>query len=237
MKIISKNCNNDGIRIHYLDTMNAADPSLVPILICPGLSETAEEYEDLLEYLLPRRGIALSFRGRGQSDTPFSGYDLRDHITDIEAVVEATQLDLFHIFGNSRGVSYALGYAKEHPNKIAKIIVEDYPSEHKAMPVEWPDDYIDNYLVPYGRLSHIRPEAIRGIQAESTSERIEFQFPKPVLVMHGLMDESLISDKDLLHYKSQFPNLQIIEFENSGHNIRSTEKAKLFGSIQNFLNL
>ncbi|MBD2867184.1 alpha/beta fold hydrolase [Paenibacillus arenilitoris] len=60
---------HNGIAIHYYDTIDESDPERTPLVICPGLSETAEEYFDLAEAALPARCIALSFRGRGRSAT------------------------------------------------------------------------------------------------------------------------------------------------------------------------
>ncbi len=127
MPMKSMKANNDGVMLHYLDS--ATSSSLVPVLICPGLSETAEEYSDMIEYLSPRRCIVLSFRGRGQSDTPASGYNLADHVADIECVVKAADLNRFHLFSYSRGVSYALGTyvrmpygeSRGSPNKCTSI--------------------------------------------------------------------------------------------------------------------
>ena len=109
MKYNTSFVNNNEIKIHYIDSINQADNSLYSLIICPGLSEIAEEYIDLMEYLLPRRAIALSFRGRGKSETPKTGYNLQDHVSDIEHIVDELKLTQFHLFGNSRGVSYALG--------------------------------------------------------------------------------------------------------------------------------
>ena len=66
MKLISQTSITNGVSIHYLDSHPDSDFSLTPLLICPGLSETAEEYQDLLEYLMPRRCIVLSFRGEAK---------------------------------------------------------------------------------------------------------------------------------------------------------------------------
>lgn len=234
MKIISQSSINNGVSIHYLDSYPDSDSSLTPLLICPGLSETAEEYQDLLEYLMPRRCIVLSFRGRGQSDTPPNGYDLKDHVTDIESVVKSTGINHFYLYAFSRGVSYALEYTRLHPHQIGKLIILDYPPEHKAMPRDWATDYIENYLVLFKRLSHIRPEAVMGIQRESVQKSIKFSSEKPVLVMRGLLEGSLISNEALEEYKRQFSNLHITELKNSGHDIRSTEKSKLYKIIKEF---
>ena len=104
----------------------------------------------------------IIFSRRGQSDTPLTGYDLKDHVADIESVVKSTGINHFHLYAFSRGVSYALEYTSLHPEQVDKLIILDYPPEHKAMPVDWPKEYIENYLIPFNRLSHIRPEAVRN---------------------------------------------------------------------------
>lgn len=235
MKFLSNTSNHNGVRIHYLDSSNKADHSLIPIVICPGLSETAEEYEDSLEYLLPRRAIVLSFRGRGESETPQMGYHLEGHIQDIESVIKTTGITYFHLFGFSRGVSYALGYARKNVDQIASIIVEDYPSEHKEMPKHWPDEYLNDYLLPYNRLENIREEAVRGIQRESIQEKISFHFERPVLVIRGLLEDSLIKDDDLKRYTDQFKHMEVVECSLSGHAIRNTEKDKLYMAVKQFI--
>lgn len=93
MKLNSNYSKNNEVHIHYLDSINDSDSTLVPLLICPGLSEVAEEYEDFIKCMLPRRCVVLSFRGRGKSDTPNFGYDLKDHISDVESVVKDAKLD------------------------------------------------------------------------------------------------------------------------------------------------
>jgi len=233
--IASKTTNNNGVMIHYMDSKQDSDRSLIPLLICPGLSETAEEYVDFLEYIFPRRGIVLSFRGRGQSETPPKGYNLEHHVSDIESVVRQSGVKYFHLFGYSRGVSYALGYAKRNQDQIASIIVQDYPCEHKAMPPTWPEDYIENYLIPHHRTLSMRPEAVRGIQIESTQEIIKFKFERSMLVIRGLLEGSLLSGEDIKRYRNQFLDLQICEFKKSGHDIRHTEKARLYETITEFL--
>ncbi|MBT2760597.1 hypothetical protein J7E85_05025 [Paenibacillus sp. ISL-20] len=101
--------------------------------------------------------------------------------------------------------------------------------------MDWSKDYIENYLVPFNRLSHIRPEAVMGIQRESIQRSIKFSSEKPVLVMRGLLEGSLISNEELEEYKEQFSNLHITELKNSGHDVRSTEKSKIYKIIKEFV--
>lgn len=232
----SKHVRNGELAIHYFDSVDSSDLSKTALVVCPGLSETADEYLDLLEVVQPRRSVILSFRGRGESGTPSSGYDLGEHISDIEAVVQDAGLDQFHLFSYSLGVSYALGYALKHKSKVKSIMVGDYPPEHRAMDKEWPEDYINNYLVPFNRTQHIRPTAVRGIQRESRQIDIKGNFDIPVLVARGLLEGSLVTDSDIERYKSMCPKLMIKEYPASGHGLKGQDKEKFYSDIVEFIN-
>ncbi|WP_165867297.1 alpha/beta fold hydrolase [Paenibacillus pinisoli] len=233
MTITSHFAHNNGVDIHYLDSGESG--LLTPVLICPGLSETAAEYEELLAFLSPRRVVALSFRGRGQSATPESGYDLADHVSDIEAVVRDSGLDRFHLFAYSRGVSYALGYLQQHGGRVHSVILQDYPAQHKAMSEDWAEDYIHNYLIPYERTGHIRSEAVWGIQKESRQISFQYNIGQPVLVLRGLLEGSLLDEEGVQQFMRMAKNLAVEGFKHSGHDIRSAERDKLFETIQTFL--
>lgn len=233
MLIESRFASNGDVRIHYLESVT--ESPLIPVLICPGLSETAEEYEELMAYLWPRRCIVLSFRGRGQSDTPSSGYDLEQHVSDIESVVRVASLQRFHLFAYSRGVSYALGFAKTNPNRLASLSLQDYPAQHKQMPPEWAEAYIHEYLIPYGRTGNIRPEAVKGIQRESRQADLSFPLSSPLLILRGMLEGSLISDQDMIVYRSMNPKVYEQCFHESSHSIRRTEQKLLFQAIKHFL--
>ncbi|MFF2887880.1 alpha/beta fold hydrolase [Paenibacillus sp. NPDC057967] len=233
MAPLSHFTQNNGVSIHYLDSGGSSP--LTPVLICPGLSETAAEYEDLIAYLAPRRCVVLSFRGRGQSGTPLSGYDLGDHVSDIEAVVRTSGLEHFHLYAYSRGVSYALGYLQQHGDRVQSVIVQDYPAQHKAMTEEWAEDYIHNYLIPYERMNYIRSEAVWGIQKESHQIPFEYPVDQAALVLRGLLEGSLLDDEDVQHYTRMAKRITVEDFEHSGHDIRSAERDKLFDVIQTFL--
>lgn len=234
--VLSRKTDNNAVRIHYYDSIEDAHPHLTPLVVCPGLSETAEEYLDLLEALLPRRSILLSFRGRGQSDTPDSGYNLIHHIDDIASVVRCAALERFHLFGYSRGASYALGYAQGHKEQIHSLLVGDYPPEHRAMPLDWPEDYINQYLIPCNRIDdYIRSSAVYGIQRESSQISLDDPLDIPVLVARGLLDGSMVSDIDLDRYKDWCSQLIVKEYAQSGHDIRENEKALFYSDIIRFL--
>lgn len=236
MSINERYAMNGQIRIHYLDSKETADESLIPIVVCPGLSETAEEYADFLKAAAPRRCILLSFRGRGKSDTPDSGYDLEEHIADLEAVINAAGIQAFHLFAYSRGVSYALGYAHRNIKAVRSVILGDYPPEHRAMPDGWAEDYIDNYLIPFKRTSNIRPETVRGIQRESTQIRLDQPLEIPILAARGLLEGSLIDDTAIARYCQMSSTVIVKGYANSGHALKGEDKESFFGDIIRFIN-
>ncbi|MFD0587983.1 alpha/beta fold hydrolase [Paenibacillus sp. GCM10027627] len=233
MTLQSKFVDNNGVRLHYLDSEGTS--SEVPLFISPGLSERAEEYEELIAYLAPRRCVVLSYRGRGKSETPFAGYGLKEHVSDLDSVAQAAGLHLFHLYAYSRGVSYALGYLQQNSEKVASILLQDYPPEHKAMTEDWAENYIGNYLIPNKRTGHIRSEAVWGIQRESEQIHFDFTMDKKMLLLRGLQEGSLLSELDVDRYIKRASNATVVGFEHSAHDIRSVEKELLFQTIKNFL--
>ncbi|WEK56002.1 MAG: alpha/beta fold hydrolase [Candidatus Cohnella colombiensis] len=233
MRVISKQVMNNGIQIHYLDT--ETDSGLIPLLICPGLSETADEYRSMMNYFYPRRCVVLSFRGRGQSDTPQSGYGLAEHVSDLASVIEATDMNRFHLYAHSRGVSYALGYAIANRSRVYSLILQDYPAMHKQMPEGWAKQYMQQYLVPFSRQRNIRPEAVRGIERDSETVNFNDDLGKRVLVLRGMREDSLLSDQDIEQYRRICPELQVAQFLQSGHDIRHTEEQRLYQIINQYI--
>ncbi|WP_435170957.1 alpha/beta fold hydrolase [Paenibacillus glycanilyticus] len=226
---------NGEVSIHYYDSRDEADERLVPIVVCPGLSETAEEYLDFMEAAAPRRCILLSFRGRGKSDTPEAGYDLKDHLTDLESVVRDAGVKSFHLFAYSRGVSYALQYAHAFPNDVRSFIVGDYPPEHRAMPDGWAEDYIHHYLIPYNRTSNIRTDAVWGIQRESVQIPLDQPLQLPLMVARGQREGSLVTEEDLARYKRMSEAVSVKEYARSDHALKGEDKALFYADIIRFV--
>src|SRR5689334_9334438 len=83
------------------------------------------------------RGVIVDVRGRGRSDVPDTGYRWEDHIGDLHAVVEATGLDHPIVVAFSRGSSYALGFALEHPDELRGLVIGDYFARHVGLPAEF----------------------------------------------------------------------------------------------------
>ncbi len=114
-----KSCfiSNGQVKIHVLDNENDS-PNLPSLLVAGGLWEPAERAMPILSGL-SSHVVAFSFRGRGLSSTPVTGYDLDDHLSDMEAVVKGIGLKNYCVLGFSRGASYALGWRLAISRKCA----------------------------------------------------------------------------------------------------------------------
>ena len=84
--------DNAGVRLHALDN-ERSDTTLPPVVVVPGMGESAEEYAWLLAELGDRHAVAVDVRGRGLSDAPEQGYRWEDHFGDVAAMIESLDLD------------------------------------------------------------------------------------------------------------------------------------------------
>ncbi len=203
-----------------------------------GISRTSDSLFDTLQ----RHCIALSYRGRGRSDTPLTGYDLQDHVSDLAAVIENERLDQFCLLAFSRGVPYAIGYTLEHLDKVAGLILADQPPIQNRWP-EGNAEFWKNLVYREKPVTHfIRPAALDGIQREA--RQIEFwdslsHIECPVLILRGLATTHAIppdlSEQDSLRYQRLLKNVQEVGFEHSGHMIPDDEPDKYADTIRGFM--
>lgn len=229
---------NSKVGIHYLVSQVDAN-KLLPLIIIPGLSESAEDYIDIIKGIDDRKCVAISLRGRGKSDSPESGYKLSDHISDIEKVADALELKEFILMGYSRGVSYMLGYALKHIEKVKGVIIGDYPAIHTKLSEQWTDMFVK--LPPWrGKTASERMNrfAIEAIQRESEEKSFYddlYKFKIPVLIVSGGKEGSILSTEMKEQYLKAVQNIEIIVFEDCDHNIFEPDINQLIDVIKKFL--
>ncbi|MGL4912284.1 MAG: alpha/beta fold hydrolase [Romboutsia sp.] len=238
MEIIQGMANNDAIKIHYIENQ-IKDSKKVPLLICPGLSESAKDYLNIIESINDRRCIAMSFRGRGKSDSPQNGYTLEDHIKDITSVVEELYLNQFCIMGYSRGVSYALGYSILNNNLLKGLILGEYPAEHKKMPRGWAKESMEFYKTHCDSIS-IEYEVLKSIEEESKQVNFKEQLSNitcKTLILKGETEETLLTMEDISDYLNNLNSkyIKVKRFEKAGHDIKEDDFENLIEVLKEFL--
>lgn len=224
--------SNQGVELHYLDSGQGADRSLIPVLFVPGALGAAEDYAEEIAALTPRRCVAISLRGRGQSDAPPEGYSFVNHIRDIEAVIDDARLEDFCLVGYSMGAAYAIGYVVLNPTRAVGLILGDYPARYPQISEGW----VEANRQQYG--ARVPPHVIQAIQRESALIELWDDLPqieRPVLLLRGDQPGALLSAEDADRYIQLLPQAMAVVFPGSGHALWEPDKDRYFGTIRAFL--
>ncbi len=224
---------NGDIRIHYID--NTGPSTEPPLVIIPGLTETGEEYEDILRALAPRRALVITMRGRGRSDAPEMGYTLEDHVTDIESVINHIHIENFVLFGFHRGVVYALGFAMENLSRLKGLIIGDYPAVETDLPKGWA-----NLLVQKtGRtaLTHMTLDTLKAIEHDSHEQPFWKQLGHvncPVLVLRGSQEGIGLTEEGAKEYLRSVPGARVKTITDGSSGSFNLESQELLPTLKQF---
>lgn len=122
---------SDGLRLH----VRCYGPGKAegPTVVClPGLARTAADFETLAEALvsdasMPRRVLALDYRGRGLSDydPDPANYAYPTELADLLAVLTALDAMPAVFVGTSRGGILTMLLASLRPTAIAGVVLND----------------------------------------------------------------------------------------------------------------
>lgn len=67
--------------------------------------------------------IRYDARGSGLSDWDVDHYSIEAWVQDLEAVVDALNIDTFPLLGISQGAAVSIAYAAKHPEKVSHLIL------------------------------------------------------------------------------------------------------------------
>jgi pimeloyl-ACP methyl ester carboxylesterase len=225
------------VGLHYLDNTTGS-AELAPVLVIPGFGERAEEYRWLLDALAGRRALAMSARGRGQSDAPTLGYRWEDHIDDIEAVIGAAEIPAPIIVAFSRGSSYAYGYALRHPGGVQGLVIGDYPARHVGLPPSFVTHQLTASIRGVPMSERMPAHAIAGVQAESVEvalwERLA-ELKCRVLLIRGGRPGTMIDDAGEQHYRDELADIEVAMLERAGHDLWSRDPEAFYSVLAGFL--
>ncbi|MCP4216280.1 MAG: alpha/beta hydrolase, partial [bacterium] len=185
--------------------------------------------------------VSVSYRGRGQSDTPAKGYDLEHHLSDFQAVVEALDLKPFGLMAFSRGVGYACGYAKKYPEMVKGMLLVDHPPIHVQPGPGYAQFWKELVYLGFPITKHMRPEALDRLEAEAKEqvfweELSRFDFPITNCVGTSKLSKipSELTEEDLQKYRKYVKDYRQVNFEYSGHMVVDEELGKYRLAAQEF---
>ncbi|HEX2944497.1 MAG TPA: alpha/beta hydrolase [Clostridia bacterium] len=233
--------HNGDVKIHVLENgvPSADTPSL---LVIGGLWEPAERAVPILSGLTSHV-VAFSFRGRGLSSTPQTGYNLSHHLSDIDAVVANCKLENYIVLGFSRGASYGLGWSMKNQKNMSGLILVDQPPVH----IKPGEGYVEYWsgLVYLGIpiLNFMRREALEGLSREAEnvdfSDRLEgLKIPVSLFVGRSANSNipSSLTEEEIQLYNRSVEDFETVDFYDSGHMIPDEEQQKYIDEIARFIN-
>src|SRR3954470_9717172 len=100
-------------------------PDTLPILFLHSLAGNGGQWALQLDHLRRRRrGVALDFRGHGESDPAEDGdYSIPGLAADVAAAADQLDLRHFVLAGHSLGSAVAIEYAGRHPERVAGLLL------------------------------------------------------------------------------------------------------------------
>jgi pimeloyl-ACP methyl ester carboxylesterase len=110
-------------QVHYLEAGSGA-----PLLLLHGtaLDSAALTYGKIIPALAEHFHVyALDWLGYGESDKPEMDYTSPGYSSLLSEFIEALGLECFSVVAFSMGGAIALGYALEHQERIAKLVLID----------------------------------------------------------------------------------------------------------------
>lgn len=121
----------DGLKLHA-KTIGPETGSALPVLCLPGLTRTADDFDDIARALAtdtkaPRKVIAMDYRGRGLSDydPDPAKYTVPVELGDVLTIAASLGISRAILLGTSRGGLISMALAAVQPQLMAGVILND----------------------------------------------------------------------------------------------------------------
>jgi pimeloyl-ACP methyl ester carboxylesterase len=220
---VRKTVRNGGVGIEYF-VSGAPEAGQAGLVVSMGNWEPAFRAWPLMERLPGRHVVALSYRGRGGSGTPATGFDWTHHASDLAAVLAAEPVAKPVFLAFSKGVSYTLGYLSMCPAGARGLILVDQPAIHSAPEPGYARFWMNRVNDGLRFCDHTTPATWEGIERESTFRDFYDDLKRldvPVWLFRGRDAASAIpsdlTDEDVGRYRESIRALEVIDFPDSGH--------------------
>jgi 3-oxoadipate enol-lactonase len=214
------------VRLAYRTWGPAGAP---PAVLLHALGEQSSDWAAVASALAPSsRVYAPDLRGHGASDWP-GGYTIEQLTTDLAAFIDALGLDRVTLGGHSIGGPPAYLYAARHPDRVARLILEEpappWPRPPRELvrpdaplPFDWAATALSNEFTD-PQVSAWRA-ALRQVQA-------------PVLLVAG-GPASHVDQGQLAGLATLIPDCELVTIP-AGHLVHAARPAEFTAVTTNFL--
>ncbi|MBI2603193.1 MAG: alpha/beta hydrolase [Deltaproteobacteria bacterium] len=228
----------NGVGVHIASiVVNKTAPTLV---FLPGMSgECVEGFRSLSFCCEEGFNLAsLSFRGRGRSSTPDSGYTFTDHAADIDLLLRDIECNRVFLIANSISTIYAAWYLlNSKPGNVSGVVFVDHPLRVRKYSVGWADEFVKLTIDGKSVTLTMRRAAMDAMERESEEVNLYPEYAElclPTLVMAAPIGKGLLTEADMALFERQ-KETSIVAFNESDHFIRLREPEKFRSEIQTFV--
>lgn len=209
--IINKTIKNNNVNLHYIENRNNSSNKW--FLFIPGAINSAEQIEEDLQKAEFNYFI-LSLRGRGKSDSPDTGYTLKDQASDINSFLKTLDKNInLSVFAHSVGVPISIVALSENIININNFIMCEFAPFYPPFDKNWADSLIKQ------KVESISTIAINGLVKDAFYKDVTLELQKitsKLYLMTGTNQFSALRSKEKDALKKLFPFLIIKEIE-AGH--------------------
>lgn len=232
-----------GVKL-FVEDINPGGSKTIVFLHGWPLNHNQFEYQYNVLAALGFRCIGIDWRGFGNSDKPYHGYNFERLADDLRMVVEALQLKNFTLAGHSTGGAIATKYVSRYNGYgVSKLVLIDaavprgFTKETAAQMLsqalndrpQMMQNVTDTFFFQYITKPFSDWFIQMGLQAAGWSnnavivmlrdENLEADLPQvhvPTLIVHGIHDKVIpFSQAEEMHKKIK--NSQLVPLMYSGH--------------------
>ena len=196
-----------GVTLRYAEY---GQESGVPLLLLPGLGDSWHSYEPVMDHLPDSiHAVALTQRSHGDSTHPPEGYRLVHFVKDLEAFLDALQIDAAVLAGHSSHGVVSARFAIDHPHRTMGLVLIGTPMTLKGnkRATEFFDSTISNLVDP------LDLDFVRGFSESTLSQ------PLPDLFLETIWRETMKVPARV--FKEFFKDLVDTDFSSELHKIRA----------------
>ena len=122
---VERTIDANGVPIALTEFPNPGAP---PVLLLHGIGSRGSSWWPVIDPLAAQFHLyQIDLRGHGASAKPDRGYAVEDYVADLDAVLDALELDEPRLLGHSLGALVTIYWAGKNPARAAALVLEDPP--------------------------------------------------------------------------------------------------------------